>query len=55
MSSKLPYKQAANVERRTWDKETYEAKAKARVQAENNDKSGRTSMSTPRIEVIIYD
>eukprot|EP01083_Nonionella_stella_P000278 827_1 len=35
MSSKLPYKQAANVERRTWDKETYEAKAKARQASEN--------------------
>ena len=35
MPSSLPYKQAANVERRTWDKEAYEAKAKARIQAEN--------------------
>mmetsp|Transcript_21008 Transcript_21008/g.31095 ORF Transcript_21008/g.31095 Transcript_21008/m.31095 type:complete len:286 (-) Transcript_21008:48-905(-) len=34
MSSNLPYKQAANVERRTWDKETYEARAKARIDAE---------------------
>ena len=34
MSSNLPYKQAANVERRTWDKETYEARAKARTDAE---------------------
>jgi len=36
MSSNLPYKQAANVERRTWDKETYEARAKARLTAENS-------------------
>ena len=35
MSSNLPYKQAANVERRTWDKKAYEAKAKARLDAEN--------------------
>jgi len=35
MSSKLPYKQAANVERRTWDRDTYEAKAKARQESEN--------------------
>jgi U4/U6.U5 tri-snRNP component SNU23 len=36
MSSNLPYKQAANVERRTWDKETYEARAKARIDAEKD-------------------
>jgi hypothetical protein len=30
MSKNLDYKQAANVERRTWDKATYEARAKAR-------------------------
>lgn len=34
MSQNLNYKQTANVERRTWDKETYEAKAKERSQAE---------------------
>jgi U4/U6.U5 tri-snRNP component SNU23 len=33
MSSNLPYKQAANVERRTWDKEMYEARARARNEA----------------------
>lgn len=33
MSSNLPYKQAANVERRTWDKEVYEARARARNEA----------------------
>ena len=33
MSSNLPYKQAANVERRTWDKEAYEARARARNEA----------------------
>ena len=37
MSSNLPYKQAANVERRTWDKDLYESRAKARA------KSGTTS------------
>jgi U4/U6.U5 tri-snRNP component SNU23 len=35
-SNNLPYKQAANVERRTWDKEKYEARAKARIEAEEN-------------------
>jgi U4/U6.U5 tri-snRNP component SNU23 len=35
MSSNLSYKQAANVERRTWDKEKYEAKANARKEAEH--------------------
>lgn len=39
MSSKLPYKQAANVERRTWDKQTYEARAKARIAAEQSSSS----------------
>ena len=33
MPSNLPYKQAANVERRTWDKEAYEARARARNEA----------------------
>lgn len=33
MSSNLPYKQASNVERRTWNKDIYEAKAKARLAA----------------------
>lgn len=35
MSNNLGYKQAVNVERRTWDKETYEARAKNRAKAEN--------------------
>ena len=39
MSSNLPYKQAANVERRTWDKDKYEARAKARIEAETQDES----------------
>jgi U4/U6.U5 tri-snRNP component SNU23 len=43
MSSKLPYKQAANVERRTWDKEKYEAKARARNQAEDETTSSSSS------------
>mmetsp|Transcript_50279 Transcript_50279/g.75086 ORF Transcript_50279/g.75086 Transcript_50279/m.75086 type:complete len:249 (-) Transcript_50279:90-836(-) len=34
MSKSLNYKQTLNVERRTWDKEAYEAKAKARAKAE---------------------
>jgi len=57
MSSNLPYKQAANVERRTWDKETYEARAKARTDAEkaasedgglrkNDSLSNKTDKST---------
>lgn len=57
MSSNLPYKQAANVERRTWDKETYEARAKARIDAEkaasedgglrkNDSLSNKTDKST---------
>mmetsp|Transcript_9946 Transcript_9946/g.12532 ORF Transcript_9946/g.12532 Transcript_9946/m.12532 type:complete len:291 (-) Transcript_9946:108-980(-) len=46
MSSSLPYKQAANVERRTWDKETYEAKAKARIQAEKNPSSSTAGSSS---------
>ena len=32
-TNNLPYKQAANVERRTWDKEAYEARARARNEA----------------------
>ena len=36
-SSHNTYKQAKNVERRTWDRETYEARAKARLQAEQTD------------------
>jgi hypothetical protein len=43
MSSNLRYKQAANVERRTWDKETFEAKAKARIQAESEGNSSLNS------------
>lgn len=39
MSSNLPYKQAANVERRTWDKKAYEERAKARLAAEENGES----------------
>ena len=45
MSSNLPYKQAANVERRTWDKETYEARAKARTDAEEKAASGEASQN----------
>lgn len=34
MSSNLNYKQVANVERRTWDRDEYEKKAQARAQDE---------------------
>eukprot|EP01083_Nonionella_stella_P292470 994696_1 len=50
MSSKLPYKQAANVERRTWDKETYEAKAKARQASENG--GGDNNNNNMMIETV---
>ena len=39
MSKNLNYKQATNVERRTWDRESYEAKAKSRAQAEQTGPS----------------
>ena len=39
-SNNLPYKQAANVERRTWDKEAYEARARARNEAVASASSG---------------
>lgn len=42
MSSNLPYKQAANVERRTWDKEAYEARARARNEAVTSASAGGT-------------
>lgn len=51
MSSNLRYKQAANVERRTWDKETFEAKAKSRIKAESEGNS--SSNSTQRNEPLI--
>eukprot|EP00594_Rhizosolenia_setigera_P002685 CAMPEP_0178955372 /NCGR_PEP_ID=MMETSP0789-20121207/9563_1 /TAXON_ID=3005 /ORGANISM="Rhizosolenia setigera, Strain CCMP 1694" /LENGTH=263 /DNA_ID=CAMNT_0020636985 /DNA_START=20 /DNA_END=811 /DNA_ORIENTATION=+ len=42
MSNNLGYKQAVNVERRTWDKETYEARAKNRAaKAENSESIDR--------------
>ena len=37
-----------NVERRTWDKETYEKRAQSRLAAENDDE-GLSSTSTPQI------
>ena len=40
----LPYKQAANVERRTWDKEMYESRSRARAAA--NDPSTHVPLST---------
>lgn len=43
----LGYRQAVNVDRRTWDKETYEAKAKARLSAENSS-DGRRKVVAPR-------
>ena len=39
MSSKLNYKQVANVERRTWDEEAYEAKARERAAREKSSNS----------------
>jgi U4/U6.U5 tri-snRNP component SNU23 len=47
MSQNLNYKQAANVERRTWDKDTYEAKAKARSQAEQSGGSNKGPVRQP--------
>lgn len=38
----------ANVERRTWDKETYEARAKARTAAAEAAASGASSAGVPR-------
>jgi U4/U6.U5 tri-snRNP component SNU23 len=40
MSSNLNYKQVANVERRTWDLEEYEKKAKARATGNDGAKAG---------------
>mmetsp|Transcript_2165 Transcript_2165/g.3309 ORF Transcript_2165/g.3309 Transcript_2165/m.3309 type:complete len:277 (+) Transcript_2165:61-891(+) len=46
MSSNLNYKQAANVTRRTWDTETYEARAKARAEALERGGSSSASATT---------
>jgi len=48
MSSNLNYKQAANVTRRTWDTETYEARAKARTEAleKGSSSSGASASAT---------
>jgi len=44
MSTNLNYKQVANVERRTWDLEAYEKRAKERVKSDDNgDKKKRKS------------
>ena len=40
-SKKLDFKPVVNVTRRTWDKETYEKKAKARAEAEENGATKR--------------
>ncbi len=42
-SSQLPYRQAANVKRRTWDREAYEAKAKQQQDKTNNNASSTSS------------
>jgi hypothetical protein len=42
MSTNLDYKQVANVERRTWDVETYEKRAKERAK---NDEDGEKTKS----------
>ncbi len=52
MPSNLPYKQAANVERRTWDKEKYEERAKARTAEEELANSGQ---KRPFAETILGD
>lgn len=49
MPSKLPYKQATNVERRTWDIEVYEARSQAREAATNNASTSVPS-STDEVE-----
>eukprot|EP00559_Dactyliosolen_fragilissimus_P000663 CAMPEP_0184864910 /NCGR_PEP_ID=MMETSP0580-20130426/16297_1 /TAXON_ID=1118495 /ORGANISM="Dactyliosolen fragilissimus" /LENGTH=306 /DNA_ID=CAMNT_0027363859 /DNA_START=79 /DNA_END=1002 /DNA_ORIENTATION=- len=49
MPSNLPYKQAANVERRTWDKEKYEALAQARARSrESNSKAQSTPIDSAK-------
>ena len=53
MSSSLPYKQAANVERRTWDKEAYEAKANARIKEERSNSSSKTKDQPERERVQV--
>jgi U4/U6.U5 tri-snRNP component SNU23 len=54
MSTNLNYKQVANVTRRTWDAETYEKKAKARLESSatsadghHNTKQSQTSTGKP--------
>jgi U4/U6.U5 tri-snRNP component SNU23 len=51
-SSHLPYKQATNVERRTWDKSEYEAKAKARLATTEND-TNRLQSSSKRQKISV--
>ena len=41
MSSKLNYKQVANVERRTWDEDAYAAKARDRAEREKSSAAGK--------------
>ena len=51
MSSNLPYKQAANVERRTWDKDVYESRAKARTKSGTGTTSnGKNKGATVAVE-----
>ena len=47
MSSKLNYKQVANVERRTWDEEEYAAKARERAEREKRSKNKSAGKKRP--------
>lgn len=55
MSSNLPYKQAANVERRTWDKQTYEERAKARLEAGNEGSDAITFHKPVKASTLFND
>jgi hypothetical protein len=47
MSTNLNYKQVANVERRTWDTEAYEERAKARLKESSDDVSSKKKRKAP--------
>jgi U4/U6.U5 tri-snRNP component SNU23 len=55
MSTNLNYKQAANVERRTWDREKYEAKARARAAANADDLDGQNPSKARRLDNNDHD
>lgn len=52
-SSNLPYKQATNVERRTWNKSEYEVKAKARLTTTEIDGNFQVSSKRQKICQIV--